>query len=220
MSDEWAKTTGKGIDAGRELGQFLAPIVRAPLENAMGIVADKLAYMRWERQQRLMKRAHKFMLEQGIEEPTRAVPMNIAIPLMQAASMEQDDVLQDTWARLLVNAIDADSGVDMKRSFVSILEELSPFEALILGKLCDASSMHGESVGLYTADLPDSVRINKEDILGKSLSREVRIALWNLARLGCIHPESIYGGPDSVGVVTVTSLGEAFIKACTLKPKG
>jgi hypothetical protein len=114
----------------------------------------------------------------------------------------------------------ADSGVDMKRSFVSILEELSPFEALILGKLCDASSMHGESVGLYTADLPDSVRINKEDILGKSLSREVRIALWNLARLGCIHPESIYGGPDSVGVVTVTSLGEAFIKACTLKPKG
>ncbi|MDP2848364.1 MAG: Abi-alpha family protein [Humidesulfovibrio sp.] len=220
MSDEWAKTAGKGIDAGRELGQFLAPIVKAPLENAMGIVADKLAYMRWERQQRLMKRAHEFMLEQGIEQPTRAVPMNIAISLMQAASMEEDDVLQDTWARLLVNAIDADSGVDVKRSFVSILSELTPVEVRIL-HLMHEGSERNPLESFYTYALPDSlmpyptkVPIPKEV---QVVEENVHVALWNLVRLGCICSHAIE--QQVVHLVSLTALGRAFVKACTLNPK-
>ena len=85
---EIAKTTGKAIDASREFGGFIAPYIRRPLEQAIGIVEDKLKYMRWERQLRLIVRSKKFLEELGLEAPTRAIPMKIAIPLLQAASLE------------------------------------------------------------------------------------------------------------------------------------
>ncbi len=52
--EEVAKTTGKAIDASRELGGFLSKYVGGSLEQAMGIVEDKLKYLRFERKVRLM----------------------------------------------------------------------------------------------------------------------------------------------------------------------
>lgn len=216
MSDEWAKTTGKGIDAARDFGKFLAPILKSPLENAIGIWSDKLAYTRWERQQRLMIRAKEFMLEQGIEQPTRAVPMNVAIPLMQAASMEEDDVLQDLWAKLLVNAMDADSGVNIHRSYVDILESLTPLDALIINGLYTHGS-HGQVVqdGVVTSFLQGTPYscVSPADV------EKVQIALWNLLRLGCIRSISNAGDRSALHLFGITKLGIAFVEACTLKPK-
>lgn len=39
---EVAKATGKAIDAGREMGGFIAKYLGAPLDQAMGIWTDKL----------------------------------------------------------------------------------------------------------------------------------------------------------------------------------
>ena len=60
-AQEVAKMTGKGIDAGRELGGFFARFIGGPIEQASDIVEDKLRYLRWERQVRLMKRAEEFL---------------------------------------------------------------------------------------------------------------------------------------------------------------
>jgi hypothetical protein len=100
--EEVAKTTGKAIDAGRELGGFLSKYVGGSIEQAMGIVEDKLKYLRWERQIRLTERANAFLTERGLPQPSRNVPLQIAIPLIQGASLEEDDWLQDKWAALLV----------------------------------------------------------------------------------------------------------------------
>ena len=90
---ETAKATGKAIDASRDFGTFVARFIGGPLERASWIVEDKLRYMRWERQARLMKRAQEFLEDVGLSEPTRAVSMKVAIPLFQAASLEEDDSL-------------------------------------------------------------------------------------------------------------------------------
>ena len=100
-SQEIAKTTGKAIDAGEKLGQFVARFISGPMEQASGIVEDKLKYLRWERQLRLMKRAEEFMKQLGMTEPSRAVPLKLAIPLLQGESLEDDDDLQDLWANCL-----------------------------------------------------------------------------------------------------------------------
>src|SRR4051794_22485359 len=99
---EVAKASGKLIDAGRELGGFLAKYIGGSLEQAMGIVEDKLKYYRWHRQIRLIDRANKLMAERGLSQPTRHVPLQIAIPLLQGGSLEENDQLQDRWAALLV----------------------------------------------------------------------------------------------------------------------
>ena len=54
---EVAKTTGKAIDASEKFGTFFSRFAQGSLEQCMGIFEDKLKYMRWERQLRLIKRA-------------------------------------------------------------------------------------------------------------------------------------------------------------------
>ena len=101
---EVAKTTGKAIDAGEKFGGFISRYIAGSIEQGTGIFEDKLKYMRWERQVRLMQRAEQLLKETGLSQPTRAIPLKLAIPLLEAASLEDDDYLQDLWARLLVNA--------------------------------------------------------------------------------------------------------------------
>ena len=94
---EVAKTTNSAIDAGRQFGGFVARYIAGPLEEGLGIFHDKLKYMRWERQVRLMQRSEKFLREVGLLCLTRPVQLKIAIPQIQAASLEEDDELQDRW---------------------------------------------------------------------------------------------------------------------------
>ena len=49
-------------------------------------------------------------------------------------------------------------------------------------------------------------------------SAVVELALWNLVRVGCIEPSGTYGGGSSVGAVTLTSFGRAFVEAAIKVP--
>ena len=131
-AQEIAKTTGKAVDAAREAGGFIARVISGPLEQGIGIFEDKLRYLRWERLVRLMQRESEVLKELGLQAPTRPVPLKIIIPLLQAASVEEDDALQDRWVNLLVNAANASCGIEIRRAYIVILEQISPLEAKIL----------------------------------------------------------------------------------------
>jgi hypothetical protein len=103
-TQEVAKTTAKAIGAAEKLGQFVAKYIHGSLEQGMGIVHDKLLYMRWERQQRYIAKAQEYLKTLNLSAPTRPVPMQLAIPLLQGASLEESNEIQDRWAKLLVNA--------------------------------------------------------------------------------------------------------------------
>ncbi len=220
-AQEIAKTTCKAIEAVQNLGQFIAKFVKGPLEQGIGIVEDKLKYMRWERQVRLMKRADDFMNEIGLKAPTRSVPLKFAIPLLQAASLEDDDELQDLWAKLLVNAADAEGGVDLKRAYIDILERISPLEAQILEKIYSLPYEETRHKGVLTKDLPKRVEIVPDDpkIEHERPTPEVELALANLSRLGCISISMSWGGGELFSSVNPTLLGRSFVEACTLKKK-
>lgn len=215
-AQEIAKTTGKAIDAAQSVGGFLAKYINGPLEQGIGIFEDKLKYMRWERQVRLMKRANEFLKSRGLAEPTRAVPMIIAIPLLQGASLEENDDLQDLWAQLLVNAGDAGSEVDVRRAFLSILEDLSPTDAVVLQKIY---AVPGEKVkqGIWTKNLPHQVLLEKPGEIEDDIrpAYETELILGNLLRLGILAPAMFWGGTTSFACVYQTPLGHEFMKACT-----
>ena len=212
---ETAKVTGKAIVAASAFGEFVARFVGGPLEQASGIVEDKLRYMRWERQLRYMGRVQELMKETGLSEPTRTVPMKVAIPLFQAASLEEDDDLQDIWARLLVNAANADSGVDVQRVFVSILEDFGQLEACVLQAIYDAPA-NFKAEGVRTAALPYAYEDAPSDAERKLPAESVQLAIWNLVRLGCVAPVALWEG-STIGEVHITRLGAKLIEACTLK---
>ena len=98
-AQEIAKTTGQGLQCVQKMGRFLSRFIGGPLEQGFGIIEDKLKYLRWERQIRLIDRTHAFMDERGSQMRFRPVPLNVAIPIFEGASLEEDDDLQDLWAR-------------------------------------------------------------------------------------------------------------------------
>ena len=214
---EVAKTTGKAIDAARETGGFIAKFIEGSLEQGMGIFEDRLRYMRWERQIRLMQRAQTFLALSGMEAPNRAVPMKLAIPIMQGASLEEDDSLQDRWAALLVNAATISFG-EVRRSYVSILEQLTPLDVQILDVLYSLPFEQSQHNGILTLELPKSARTPDEKEQHEELpSEEVVISLSNLARLGCIRPGMTWGGGESFARVNPTIAGRAFVNACRVQ---
>ena len=210
---EVAKTSGKAIDAGRELGSFISKYVGGPLDEAMGIVEDKLKYLRWERQIRLMERANDFLAERGLKQPSRNVPMQIAIPIMQGGSLEEDDALQDRWAALLVNAADESSDSEVRRAFISILEDLSPLDAIVLEKIYDFSAVSQEKNEVWTTSLPDYALGTRPDAEDLRPSSSVELSLGNLARLGLITSAMSWGGMAILSCVHRTVLGQEFLRA-------
>jgi len=218
-AQEVAKTGGKAIDAGREFGGFIAKFIAGPLEQGMGIFQDKLTYMRWERQVRLMQQAEKYMQSIGMDTPTRPIPLKFALPLIQAASLEDDDDLQDRYAKLLVNAGDEQSVLELRRAYIDILENLTPLEGKILDKIYGLSFEEAGKEGVLTADLPQKAILAKKGLNTErnEPTDEVKLAISNLVRLNCLRFQSTWAGAELLGNVNPTFLGKSFIEACTLR---
>jgi hypothetical protein len=214
-TQEVAKTAGKAIDAGRELGGFFSRIFGGSLEQLAGIGEDQLTVYRRTRQLRLAKRYEEIRKEMGFDGEIKRVEFKFGLPLIAAASIENDDNLQDIYARLLATATNPDNKIEAKRAFVSILQELGPVEVLLIDKIYSAPTTPGNIV--QTGRLPDHYSTNMDDANARP-SAEVELALWNLARLGCIEPAGTYGGGSTVSVVTLTSLGRAFVEAAINVP--
>jgi hypothetical protein len=217
-TQEVAKTTGKAIDASREFGGFISRYISGSLEQGMGIFEDKLKYMRWERQIRLMQRASDYMASLGVDAPSKPIPLKFAVPLLEAASLEDDDYLQDLWAKLLVNSSIEGSPIDLNRSYIDILERLSHLEAKILSVIYALPEEEVRNKSILTGNLPESAEIedeeNKKDPVHPS--EEVLFALANLERLGCISLPTTWGGGQIFSTIYPAVLGRKLVEACTL----
>ena len=215
---EIAKATGKVIDLATKTASFIARFISCPLEQGVGIYQDKLAYLRWERQIRLMQKAEELLKEVGLENPTRIVPLKTLVPLLYGASMEEDDELQDRWAALLVNAGNAESGINVLRPFVELLSQIDSIEARILDAVYALDFDDAHHKGISSLALPESAAILKEgDELNEEPSEEVALALSNLSRLGLLSRNRTVGGGEDFGVVNPTLFGRRFVEACRIK---
>lgn len=214
---EIAKTTGKAIDAARDAGGFIAKFIAGPIEQGVGIFEDRLRYTRWERQHRLMQRAEEFLRLSGLSGPTRAVPLKLALPLMQGASLEDDDMLQDRWAALLVNAGNASFPFEIRRAYASILEQLTLLDVAVLDAIYALPFEACQHDGVLTSALPSEASIapqGQSEV--KEPSSDVLISLANLTRVGCIRPSFTWGGGESFSRVLPTVTGRAFFDACQM----
>jgi hypothetical protein len=145
-TEEAAKASQEAIQAGRELGRFFS----GPAGELAGMWWDHLKVVRFERQVRLWERVRHFCDERGLLTPTRKIPLNIGVPLLQNATLEEDDDLQDVWARLLVNSADASSGIELRRGGVDRFDaKLDPVKTLRFGgAFCNGAARQGASARL------------------------------------------------------------------------
>jgi hypothetical protein len=202
----------EAVRTARSLGDFIAPAFR-PL---VGLAEDQFLAWRAKRQVRLADRFREFLRERGLSGATRAVAPAFMLPLVERASIEADDALQDVWAMMLTNAADADCHSEMRTAFTSMLGEMTHLDVVILAKLSEAVSPEKPDKHLPTWNLPDAVRFSSP---GAEPTGELAVSLANLARLGCILPRGAHGATLGFAVVTPTALAQAFVAACT-RPAG
>ena len=217
---EVAKTATKAIGAAEKFGGFVARLVSGSLEQGIGIFEDKLRYARWERQARLMTKASELMLQIGEANFSQAIPLKLALPLLQAASVEDDDYLQDLWARMLVGAATGVSQAELTRAHIAMLEQLSSFEARILSVVYALPYEEARHAGILTDELPMAARVRPETDQSNPKDPEaaVCLALSNLGRVNCILVHRSMGGGEHFSVVHPTRLGLSLVGAFTLGP--
>lgn len=225
MSDEAkaiqgaAKTVSKGLETSEKLGGFIAGLINGSLEQAMGIFEDKLRYRRWENQLQLMDRVHEELSKRGLSAPTRAVPLQFAVPILEAAALEEDDYLRQCWVMMIVNAADESVDLQMRRAFVSILEDLTSLDVKILEVVYqfDGRSPVEDILnrGFYVGYLPDvaSPALDFEEL--PAISPEIDVCVGNLVRLGLLTETESVDGIREPYSVSKTSLGRAFYEACS-----
>jgi hypothetical protein len=111
------------------LDKLLGP---AATEVGLGL-GDSVKVWRFKRQVRLLQEV-KRLVEQTDKE-IRPIATRLFFPILEAASIEDDDEMQTRWAALLAN--EATSGGSVHPSFIDILKQLTPVDARLLADLCD-----------------------------------------------------------------------------------
>lgn len=235
---EVAKVATAGIQATTKLGGFLARVTLEPVEAITGILTDRLRYMRWERQVRLVDRSRQIMLEKGIAEEFRPVSPKVALPIVENASIEDNDDLQDLWANLLVSALDPNHPDTIRIAFIDILKQLEIVDVHVLNRVYlrtiernEKTEQEWKAKNIKSRNLKDEpIRFgipSRELIDGLGISNQMyENTVDNLVRVRCIAPYiedyDIEGAtsdelPSIVHEydwVSITPLGISFMRAC------
>ncbi len=228
MSDEEAKAVqevSKAIqdvartaqEIMRQTGPFVGRVFGPLVENAVGILSDRLAYYRLERFFDLVNKTKDLLERHGVTAP-RSVPVPVALPLIEAATIEEDERLHDRWAALLATAMNP-ARPPVKRSYVGILRELEPTDAALLDLLYDMAFEAADPVGTTTTGGGFFGEVKNYAKRLDVPEEEAELTLFNLSRLECVMLGVSGGlGQDRYQrarfvTVQLTALGKALVEA-------
>ena len=166
----------------------------------------------------MLKKAEKMATDAGFTP--KAVPVKLLFPMLEGASLEENESLHDMWAALLANASSGGMKGKVRAGFISTLKQMEPDEAALLNEFPGSDSEVDE------ADLAtyfDKLGFPKNDVVECLCGLQAA----GLIRRGVMaHPPSIFGDSlrprlvDDLSPYFITERGIAFLAACTPpKPK-
>jgi hypothetical protein len=126
-------------DTALQLVGRVGSLFSGPLRTAAKVMDNEIKFIAAKRGLALSDKWEKLMNARGLPAPTRTLPINFVVPLLSAAVLEEDDDLRETWARLLVNAGDAATKMELRTAYVQAVARaacfaLMHFQVLFRGK--------------------------------------------------------------------------------------
>lgn len=209
------------------LGVFLTPMALAVGERAK----DKIFNWSHRNYKETINKAVEKLEARGYtkKEEIKYPSDKFIHDFAEGASSEDDPDLQDLWATLLANAADPNFKEEIRRSYFSIIKDLSPLDVKFINLLITKTEKYpkyafgdGWPKIDYIADFASELNETKDDI---------NVSYENLSRLNIVdnkknvnvvssdHPITYSEKQQSETVISnrypyFTSLGLAFIKAC------
>ncbi|MGI4872068.1 MAG: Abi-alpha family protein [Janthinobacterium lividum] len=171
---------------------FLAKILGPAADEVGEIGRDYIKGFRAKNIEDRLTGADKLLGEAGIEP--QPVPPKVLVPLLEAASLEDNPLLSEQWECLLANAANPYARAKIDGNLVDILKQINYNQAIMLTVISamlgkgDASRSYQQMVGFtLSAELVrDNLRIiheAKPDIVSAVSEEDFYISLDNLARL-------------------------------------
>jgi hypothetical protein len=119
----------KTIDTAKE---FLDKLIMSSVEEAGLIIKDQIVYLRFKNQIRILNKARENCERQKVTP--KSISLKILAPLLQNATLEDNEELQDKWAILLTNLVDSNQNIE-NNVFPYLLGQLSLDEFKILEEI-------------------------------------------------------------------------------------
>ena len=217
----------KGVDAAKD---FLNKLVLPAVEETGLLLKDQVMLWKFKNQVRILNRAKQYCEKNNISPKT--ISLKILCPLLDYSAMEEEEVMQDTWAILLSNMVDSAQNIE-NHVFPYILSQLSSNEFLVLERAFESTVRTPENL-----DIPKII----------SLEGVPAFEIANMTRLGLVKEEREFFANsqtieiphqdisdsllnrrytsvdvdidlDSEVEYVLTELGELFISACKEKSK-
>jgi hypothetical protein len=204
----------------------LTDVIKAFLGPATAEIAerfrDDVRLYRYGRQLECLKKAEKMAKAAGFTP--KAVPIKLLFPLLDGASLEENEDLHTMWAALLANAASPETAGIVRPGFIAILKQMAPDEAALLKGIADSTegyesflrgfrapskqlldrAISGWRQGRQIEQLRAGFRRENEDDSTTDLRLETCVQL--LERSGLIEVGE--------GILIMSALGKRFLESC------
>ena len=117
------------------VAKALKPLLGESVQELAALIADEVRLWRWSRQLKIVDRASRILTERSIEP--KPVHLKILVPLLDAASLEEEPELEEMWSKLLASASEDSSEKTFYFVATEILKNISSNEAAILNWMYD-----------------------------------------------------------------------------------
>src|SRR5258708_17354302 len=132
-----ARAPGKTADLIRATGGFLDDVLGKTLREFGGILADWAAHFRFRNAIAIAEKAQRLLDARGVKGNLLSVEPRFALPLLDAASLETEDEIQELWAALFANVADPNRALRLRKVFLEVLRGLEPLDARVMKFLTD-----------------------------------------------------------------------------------
>ena len=98
------------------------------------MVADQVRFRRMKSQVNIFFKAEKYLKEKGVND---RIKMNLKAlaPLLEYCSLEENEDLQDKWAKLITNILSRPTPMVLQQNAISILNKISNEEVVLLNSI-------------------------------------------------------------------------------------
>jgi len=197
--------------------------IAGPLADEIGGYLGAIARpYRVTREVKAMQKTKQMLKEAGIAP--QAVPPRLLVPILEGASIEDDEDLHSRWAALLANACASPNSVHP--SFIEILRQLAPDDAHLLDRLYDScKSKRTRKVGPWVDTISYAEkerRIKEGENPEDSFQNLIRLALiqadYEMDERGTsvklVGPHAIVPPAKLKSYYELSDFAVKFVKAC------
>ena len=217
--DDVSMEVGVVVAASKKLAaglrEFTLKILGPSAEQAGLIVGDWARLWRVKNLVSINEKFDRICKEKGFNPAEgRYLAMSLGLPLLEKASYQDDDFLQEKWAHLIASSLSSDnragSDFSLDITYVEILNQLSKLDCEILEYIVENGvKSRDEKTGAI-----ETVGLDPEKVQEPHLHELANLSLEKLVSLGCAYrvlKTPLKAGGDGYGIlrqeIIVTLIG-------------